>query len=72
MHQGQLKVLQKLREKGSKGITFDDFNRGFALRSRISELRHKFNITTENEKLNTGSYRKRYFLQTTAGKTAPN
>lgn len=62
MNSGQLKVLSKLREKGSEGITFDNFARGFALRSRISELRLNNDIKTVNEKLDSGCYRARYFL----------
>jgi len=58
----ELKVLAKLREKGSKGVTWDDFSRGFALRSRISDMRSKMEIRTINESLNNGGYRARYFL----------
>jgi len=56
-------VLRKLQEKGMHGITWDDFARGFALRSRISDLRKQgYQITTLNEYLEGGCLRARYVL----------
>ncbi len=69
MTNGQAKVLRKLRQKGSRGVTFDDFPAGFALRSRISELRLNNDIHTITEKTKT-SYRARYFLISEGRKAA--
>lgn len=56
-------VLRKLQENGMRGITWDDFARGFALRSRISDLRKQgYSITTKGERLSNGSVRARYIL----------
>lgn len=56
-------VLKLLRESGMKGITWDDFPRGFALRSRIADLRKQgYRITTLNERLEGGCIRARYVL----------
>lgn len=62
MPEATLHVLNKLKEH-PKGITWDHFATGFALRSRISDLRkagHK--ITTINERLESGCIRARYVL----------
>ncbi len=67
MTKGQLKVLSKLREKGSQGVSWDDLPRGFALRSRISELRLNHNIRTINEPLDSKTTRARYFLVSEKG-----
>ena len=57
------RVLQMLIGAGSKGITWDNFPRGFALRSRIADLRKSgYKITTINERLESGSIRARYVL----------
>lgn len=57
------KVLDKLREKGRKGVTFDDFPRGKEVRKRMSELRDLgFLIHTALETLPTGCRRARYVL----------
>lgn len=57
------KTLDKLREKGRKGVTFDDFPRGKEYRKRMSELRDMgFQIMTNLETLSTGCRRARYFL----------
>lgn len=56
-------VLQKLSAAGGRGITWDDFARGFALRSRISDLRKAgHRITTINERLEGGTIRARYVM----------
>lgn len=56
-------VLKKLKTNGMKGITWDDFPRGFALRSRISDLRKQgYQITTISEHLEGGCIRARYVL----------
>lgn len=56
-------VLRALREKGMSGVTWDDFSRGFALRSRIADLRREgYQITTVNERLESGCIRARYIL----------
>ena len=48
MNQSTERVLKVLRSKGSKGVTFNDFPRGFAIRSRIADLRSTgYTITTE-------------------------
>ena len=58
-------VLRKLQSHGMKGVTWDDFPRGFALRSRISDLRkHGYQITTLNERLEGNCIRARYILLT--------
>lgn len=51
MNNGEQIVLTKLRRARGKGITHSDFIAGFALRSRIADLRAKgFNIQTTLEK----------------------
>lgn len=56
-------VLRKLKDKRSAGITWDDFARGFALRSRISDLRKQgYMIHTDHEHLDGGCIRARYIL----------
>lgn len=57
-------TLDKLVEKGRIGVTWDDFASGFALRSRIADLRNKhgYLITTKNERLPGGCVRARYVL----------
>jgi hypothetical protein len=56
-------VLAMLQEKKHFGVTWDDWPRGFALRSRISDLRKKgYRITTINETLEGGAIRARYIL----------
>lgn len=58
-----LKVLDKLREKKRKGISFDDFPKGKDVRKRISELKDMgFEIYSQYEVLPTGCRRKRYWL----------
>jgi|TARA_R110002012_G_scaffold28735_2_gene89847 hypothetical protein len=58
LNQGCEKVLKALKENPS-GVTAGDFDNGFALRSRISNLRDMgLNIITEYERnsTNTGSH----------------
>lgn len=66
LHTGAEAVLRKLKERGNKGVTWDNFPRGFALRSRISDLRKKgYQIHTENQKLpdlGGGCIRAKYIL----------
>lgn len=58
-----LKVLDKLREKGRNGVTFEDFPRGMEYRKRMNELRALgFELVTILETLSTGCRRARYFL----------
>jgi hypothetical protein len=62
MPEATLHVLNKLKEH-PKGITWDNFQTGFALRSRIADLRKAgHSITTINEKLESGCIRARYVL----------
>ena len=70
MTNSEYKVLSKLREKGSQGVTWDDFPRGFALRSRISDMRPRMEIRTLNEHLDSGCIRARYFLISEGKKAA--
>lgn len=57
------KVLDKLREKGRRGVTFDDFPRGKDVRKRMSELRYLgFHLITSFEPISNGGKRARYFL----------
>lgn len=57
------KVLNKLRSKKRKGVSFDDFPRGMHITKRISELRDLgYNIHRELETLPTGCRRARYWL----------
>lgn len=63
MPDAEAEVLRKLQTNGMRGVTWDDFPRGFALRSRISDLRkHGYKITTINERLEGGCIRARYVL----------
>lgn len=56
-------VLQKLKNNGVLGVTWDNFPRGFALRSRISDLRKQgYMIHTDHEHLDGGCIRARYIL----------
>lgn len=56
-------VLHKLEMAGMGGVTWDHFPRGFALRSRISDLRKQgYSITTINERLSGECTRARYVL----------
>lgn len=58
-----LKVINKLREKGRKGATFDDFPKGKDVRKRISELRYMgYELITNLEPISNGGKRARYFL----------
>jgi hypothetical protein len=62
-------VLDALKLHGGRGITWDNFPRGFALRSRISDLRRDgYKITTINERLESGCTRGRYVLLTSPSK----
>lgn len=56
-------VLALLQIKGRTGVTWDDFPRGFAIRSRISDLRKEgYKITTLVETLPGACTRARYVL----------
>jgi hypothetical protein len=56
-------VLELLRKKGARGVTWDDVPKGFAIRSRIADLRKAGHlITTIDEKLEGGTIRARYVL----------
>lgn len=51
MNNGEQIVMTKLRRARGKGITHRDFIAGFALRSRIADLRAKgIDILTKREK----------------------
>lgn len=51
MNDSELVVMKKLRRARGKGITHHDFIAGFALRSRIADLRAKgIDILTKLEK----------------------
>lgn len=54
-------VIKKLKQKGTQGVTFDDFPRGFAIRSRMSEIRLNHEIRTIMEDVGNGVKRARYF-----------
>jgi EAL domain-containing protein (putative c-di-GMP-specific phosphodiesterase class I) len=57
------RVLAKLKQN-RRGITFDDFGRGYRLGARIFDLRQAgFNIVTIKEALENGSQRARYVLR---------
>jgi len=57
------KVLNKLRTKKRKGVSFDDFHAGHSLAKRICELKDiGFEIYSQYEVLPTGCRRKRYWL----------
>lgn len=57
------RVLSKLKCNRSRGISFDDFGRGFRLSSHIHLLRRAgFNIITEYERMSNGGNKGRYFL----------
>lgn len=57
------KVLNKLRSKKRKGISFSDFPTGTEVRKRISELLDMgYHIHSEYETLPSGCRRKRYWL----------
>ena len=64
MKPAMLQVLTKLRSKKNKGITHWDFPSGFALRSRIADLRASGNdILTRLEKNQaTNGRHARYYL----------
>lgn len=63
MPEATAETLAMLRKKGGAGVTWDDFERGFALRSRISDLRKQgYKINTKGERLSNGSVRARYVL----------
>lgn len=56
-------VLRKLKERGATGVTWDDFPIGFALRSRIADLRKEgYDIATFKDQLEGGTIRARYVL----------
>ena len=58
-----LRVLNALRKAKMKGITFDNFAKGCAMRSRISDLRKMgYEILAEFEEIADGVRRKRYWL----------
>lgn len=58
------KLLAKLRENGARGVTWDDFAPGFAIRSRISDLiKDNHRIAKRKEKLPGGCIRMRYILE---------
>lgn len=57
------KVLNTLRTKKRKGVSFDDFGTGHSLPKRICELKDMgFEIYSQYEVLPTGCRRKRYWL----------
>ena len=59
----ELKTLEMLLRKKAKGISFDDFPRGFRLGARIFDLRQAgHEITTIIEEMSSGTRRARYFL----------
>jgi len=63
MEPAQQKVYDRLLAYGKRGVVWDDFPKGFAIRSRMSELRQMgLNIITKIEELPDGCRRARYFL----------
>ena len=44
MTNSETKVLNKLREKGSQGVTVESFPVGFRLAARIFDLRSRYEI----------------------------
>lgn len=63
MKNSLLQVLEMLRRKKRKGITFDDFPKGKHLTKRYTELRQMgYKIESLWETLPSGCRRKRYFL----------
>lgn len=64
MNNSKQKVLDVLRSKRNQGITHWDFHNGFALRSRIADLRklgHEIITQMESNDGNSGKHA-RYFL----------
>lgn len=64
MNNSAQKVMDTLRQKRTQGVTHWDFPNGFALRSRIADLRrlgHKIITNMESNTNNTGRHA-RYFL----------
>ena len=64
MKPAAIQVLKKLRSSKSKGVTHWDFPSGFALRSRISDLRGsgcEIKTNLEKNQANTGRHA-RYIL----------
>lgn len=58
------KVLRALKIAKHKGITFDDFHRGFRLGGRVFELRRlRYEIETIMEGMSNGRRRARYVLR---------
>jgi hypothetical protein len=63
LYPSTLRVLNMLRSKGRKGITFSDFPAGFELRKRLKELRDAgYQLTWEWEEQFNGGRHKRTFL----------
>lgn len=64
MNSSEEKVMDALRSKRNQGVTHWDFPNGFALRSRIADLRkmgHKIVTQLESNSGNSGKHA-RYFL----------
>lgn len=55
MSPGAKMVLRKLQENQQRGLTWDDFHKGFRLSARIYEIRGAgYSITTFNETIRGG------------------
>jgi hypothetical protein len=56
-------ILAKLRAKKARGVTFEDFPKGFRLAGRIFDLREAgYQIATRKEPLSNGGQYARYVL----------
>jgi len=63
MKDSVLRVLEELRKAKNRGISWDSFPKGCAIRSRISDLRKMgYDIRDEWEHLSDRVKRKRYYL----------
>ena len=61
MTSSEQKVINKLKQAGSKGVTFSDFPHGFRLAARIFDLKGRVWINKTMEKIGD-TRRARYFL----------
>jgi len=64
MNNSEQRVIDTLKSNKNKGVTHWDFPNGFALRSRIADLRklgHKISTRLESNTGNSGRHA-RYFL----------
>ena len=62
MNRSNEKVMARLKDKGTQGVTYNDFGRGFRLSSRIHELRNSGNEIMTIQEAHEGGRHARYFL----------